>query len=246
MKKYTVAIVDDEIDSQITLRSFLEEYCPSVELIGTYSGVNDCINGLKLAVPDILLLDISLSDGTGFDILRKTTDPDTKVIMITAHGHYAVEAFKYKVDDYLLKPVNPKDLQNSITDLTDLIDKQRNQIPYHNTLHSALKKLGIPSKDKLHITTLKDIVRCEADSNYTLVFLKDESRIIVPKTIKIFEETLGDNGFIRVHQSHLINQEHINTILLKKSCIELKNGDRIPISRKYKSTVVSKFKLKLI
>ncbi len=247
MRKYGVVIVDDEIDSQITLRSFLQEYCPFVELIGTYSSVKECEEGLISVRPDILLLDVSLSDGNGFDILEKVSLPNTKVIMITAHEQFAVKAFKFKVDDYLLKPINPINLKKSIKDLIEEIEsiglreKEEGEVEL-----SKLKKLGIPSKDKLHITTLGDIVRCEADGNYTVVFIKNDTRIVVAKTIKIFEETLAENGFIRVHQSHLINQNHIETVLLKKSAICLKNGNLIPISRKYKSQVVAKFKLKLI
>jgi len=247
MKMYNVVIVDDEIDSQITLQSFLSEYCPNTKLITTYSNVRDCVKKLLVSPPDILLLDINLSDGTGFDVLKEITQLSIKVIFISAHDQYAIDAFKHKVNNYLLKPINPIDLKNAIDDLITTIELERklNNIELFKE-NSSVKKLGIPSKDALQVTSLKDIIRCEANGNYTFIYINDKERIIVPKTIKIFEDILSTNGFIRIHQSHLINQKYLDEIRVKKNLILLKNGDELPVSRKYKMTIINLFKLKII
>jgi two-component system LytT family response regulator len=247
MKKYTVVVVDDEIDSQITLQSFLKEYCPETELAATYSNVKECIENLLISPPDILLLDINLPDGSGFDVLKEIAELSTKVIFISGYDQYAIDAFKHKVSNYLLKPVNPKHLQVAIEDLVKTIELEKKlddiQLLEEN---NNVKKLGIPSKDALQIMSLQDIIRCEANGNYTFIYIKDKERIIVPKTIKIFEDLLAKNGFIRIHQSHLINQIYIDEIRLKKNVILLKNGDQLPVSRKYKTVLVKEFKLKIV
>ncbi|MBL4708005.1 MAG: response regulator transcription factor [Flavobacteriales bacterium] len=247
MNKHSVVIVDDEVDSQIILQNFLNEYCPQTRLIAIYSTVKDCIKNLLTSPPDILLLDINLTDGTGFDVLKEITQLSIKVIFITAHDQYALDAFKHKVNNYLLKPINPKHLQNAIEDIIKTIEleKKLNNIQLFEE-SSNVKKLGIPSKGTLQLKSLQDIIRCEANGNYTFIYINDKERIIVPKTIKVFEELLTNNGFIRIHQSHLINQKYLEEIRIKKNLIFLKNGVQLPISRKYKMIIIRSFKLKII
>lgn len=245
--KYSVVIVDDEIDSQITLRSFLQEYCPDTNLIGTYSNVQNGIKYILQSQPDILLLDINLSDGTGFDVLEKISELKTRVIFITAHEQYAIEAFKHQVDNYLLKPINPNHLKKAINNsIVRIINERKYNGPESLDLASEIKKLGIPSKDIVHLTSLNDIIRCEANGNYTYVYIKNQERLIIPKTIKRFDEILSAHSFIRTHQSHLVNQQYIDKIFLTKNLILLNNGDQIIISRKYKPSIIEIHKLKLI
>ena len=246
-RKYSVIIVDDEADSQITLSSFLHEYCPETQLISVFSGVQDCLKGIKVNPPDILLLDINMSDGTGFDILNEITELSTKVIFITGYDSFAVDAFRYKVSGYLLKPVNPKHLEVVIAEtiatieLEDKLSKLESSEENHQ-----LKSIGIPSNDTVQLTDLRNIIRCEANGNYTYVHFTDRDRIIIPKTIKIFEGILSENGFVRIHQSHLINKMYLSEIRVKDSQVLLKNGDLLSLSRKYKSRIVQEFKLKVV
>lgn len=247
MREYSVMIVDDESDSQITLSSFLREYCPETRLIATYSGVKECLSNIHNNPPDVLLLDINMSDGTGFDVLDGISELSTKVIFITGHDQFAVEAFRYRVSGYLLKPINPKHLEVAIKELIETIEQEEKLSKIESIeKQDQLKILGIPSNDVVQIAALRNIIRCEANGNYTFVYFEDKERIIVPKTIKIFEEILAENGFIRIHQSHLINKVHLSEIRVKVNQILLKNGDILSVSRKYKSRLVQEFKLKVV
>jgi len=247
MDKYSLVIVDDEIDSQITLKSFLQEYCPNIELTGSYSNVQNGVQHILQCEPDILLLDINLSDGTGFDVLNAIAQLKTRVIFITAYEQHAVEAFKYQVDNYLLKPLHPEHLKKAVEGSIKKINTVKKISNLQLLVDSTnVKKLGIPTKDTLHIMELNDIIRCEANGNYTYIYVKDQERIIVPKTMKKFEEILSDHSFIRTHQSHLVNQQYIKKILLKENLLDLNNGDQIAISRKYKPSIISFYKLKII
>jgi two-component system LytT family response regulator len=225
----------------------LDRCCPEAKTIATYSNVKDCVKNILSHPPDILLLDINLSDGTGFDVLKEISELETRVIFITAYEEFAIEAFKYHVDNYLLKPINPKDLQLAISDSIFKI-KSRREFKDLKLLHdkSNSKKIGIPLKGSLHIMNLHEIIRCEANGNYTYIIRENNEKVIVPKTIKKFEELLKTEGFIRSHQSHLINQQFIKEIQKKDNFITLTNNESIPVSRKYKPSVLDAFKFKFL
>jgi two-component system LytT family response regulator len=136
-------------------------------------------------------------------------------VFTTAFEKYAVQAFKFSAIDYLLKPVDPDDLQHAIGKLQEKLSKQemsaKLEILFHNlkTMEGASKRISVPTLHGLEFLQVRDIVRCESDVNYTNIFLKDRQKITVAKTLKEFEELLTDYNFFRVHNSHLINLTHI-------------------------------------
>lgn len=180
--------------------------------------------------PDIVLLDIEMSDGTGLDLMHLLTDIDFKLIFITAHKEYALKAIKYRPYDYLLKPINPFDLIKII-----------NVILTENPVESneqGTKKIVIKNQDKTIVLETKDIIRFEADGAYTKVVTKN-GKHLASKNLKHYTNLLEHSHFLRVHHSHLINTEFIKTFHRHvQSGLSLKNGEKIPVSTRKSSVVL--------
>jgi two-component system LytT family response regulator len=178
-----------------------------------------------------------MPDGSGFDVLERYKSTKTKTIFATAYDAFAINAFKVRAVDYLLKPINPLHLRESISRATEQIRANRSL----KTLNEILQKqqvdrIALPAHDGKYLTAINDIIRLEADVNYCHVHLADGKRILTAKTMKSFEILLGDD-FVRVHQSHLINSRWVVKFLTADSLLELTNGDQVPVSRRRRSVV---------
>lgn len=247
MNYINTIIIDDEVASQALLKEFLLEYCPNVRVINVCSNVSDSVEYLSLNSLDLILLDIDLIDGSGFDVLKKLPDLKAKVIIISAYDQFGITAYRHKVVDYLLKPLNPLDLQASIIHITK-------QIALENSLNESgsklpvtvAKKLGLNAKGIVSIKFIDNIIRCEANGNYTYIHTDGQESVLVPKTMKLYCDILLEFGFIRTHRSHLINKKFVQEIRTSKNQVLLNNGDVIPISRNNKLKVIRAFDLKVV
>jgi two-component system LytT family response regulator len=205
-------IIDDEAHCTDSLSKLLGEHCArTISLSGTFSSVEDGIRGIRELHPDLVFLDVMLHEKTGFDLLKELPSIAFDIIFTTAFDTFAVQAFKFSALDYLLKPVDPDDLIQAVNKVKNKI--AREQAPgqlatlFHN-LKSSLgvsKKIAIPTVSGLKFIEVNDIVRCQSEVNYTLLFLKDKQKITVARTLKEFEDMLAEHHFFRVHNSHLIN-----------------------------------------
>lgn len=204
-------IVDDIENSRITLADDLKNYCKDIFIVGEADSVANGIQLIKMTKPEIVFLDIELQDGTGFDILEKLDKIDFKIIFITGNDSYGIKAIKFSAIDYLLKPVDPDDLVLAIekfkqtenrNDLKTNVDYLLENI---KSIKPKFNRLALNSADKVNMTNIEDIIRCEAQSNYTMFYLKNGSHILVSKSLKEYENLLEEYSFIRVHHSHLIN-----------------------------------------
>lgn len=162
--------------------------------------------------PDLVLLDINLTDGTGFDLLKKFNGFQFKLIFITAHEEYAIQAFKFSAVDYILKPVVASDLLNAVEKAGKAIQQEETELKISALLANLdkIKKIVLKTAESIHIIHVKNIIRCEADVNYTNFYLDNGERLIVSRTLKEFAEMLEPAGFFRTHQSHLVNLDHIS------------------------------------
>jgi len=229
-------IIDDEEHARDTLRMLVEEYCPQVRLIGEAGGVETGVRLIRETHPDLLLLDIQLTDGSGFDLLARLSPLNFRIIFITAYDQYALQAFKFSAVDYLLKPVSRSELVDAVERATQLI-KQQFSIQLH-ALEENLraeagqkKKIILKTADKIHLVDLKDIITCESDSCYTYIHTTDGEKIFVTKTLKEYEEMLESSGFYRVHKSFLVNFEHIRQFDKQDGgYVILTNKLRVPVS----------------
>lgn len=234
-------IIDDVAKAIKTLQSDLRDYCPNVEIIGTADGV---VNGAKLVnelKPELIFLDIQMQDGSGFDLLEIIPHAKAKVIFTTASDEFAIKAFRYAAVDYLLKPVDPEELMDAVT-------KYKSGAVHNgeiDLLKSTLEEKSLPDRvalhtsEKIHLVELKDIIRCASDGNYTEFHFSSGDKLLVTKTLKEFDNLFEGAGFLRVHQSHLINTSHVEAyIKTEGGYIVMKDQSRIPVSVRKKAAVV--------
>ncbi|RLD58629.1 MAG: DNA-binding response regulator [Bacteroidetes bacterium] len=242
-------VIDDEVKARETILSMLKTYCPEVEVIGTAGSVNEGVKVLEEMKPDLLLLDIKMADGTGFDLLRKLKDINFLVIFITAFEEFAIRAIKFSAIDYILKPLDPDELMNAVQKALGVIHKDSMSVKldalYENldTISTNAKKIVLKTTDSVHIVNLKDIVRCESEKNYTHFYTTENEKITVSRTLKEFNELLTDYKFYRVHQSHLINLAHVKRYEKQHGGFLIMDDDSsVPVSFRKKEDLMKLFK----
>ena len=233
-----IAIIDDEPDARHTLRTFLTELCPQVEIAGEADGVESGYRLIRQQKPHAVLLDISMNDGTGFDLLDRFSNPPFRVIFSTAFDEFALKAFKYSALDYLLKPIEPDELVRAIDKIgEDRMDefsmKISNIIKTARTRH--FEKIGLSSQEGLVFLRLEDIVNLEADGNYTTFYLRNGEKHVVVRPLKEFEDLLPSEMFFRTHQSHIVNLNFIKKYLKEDGgYVILENGSKVIVARRRK------------
>lgn len=236
-------IIDDMPDARTLLRKDLESFCPDVEIIGEADSVIAGAKLLNTVTPDIVFLDIMLGDGTGFDLLQILPHTDFKLIFVTASDEYAIRAFKYAAVDYLLKPINPEELQKAVERAKDQINPSDESIHLLNetisTPDELPRRISLHTLEKIIVVEIQDIVHCQSEANNTIFYIKDRPKVFVTKTLKFFDNIFQPHGFARVHQSHLINPEYIHAFIKKDGgYIKMENGDEVPVSVRKKAEVM--------
>ncbi|GGA86252.1 LytR/AlgR family response regulator transcription factor [Puia dinghuensis] len=208
-------LIDDEIDSIRVLQRLLETYCKQVSIVGTANGVESARTLIRECKPDLVLLDIEMSQGNAFDLLNQLQPLDFQVIFVTAFDNYAVRAFKYSAVDYLLKPVDIDDLRNAIDRVQekpmsqDLAQQMKILLENVGMLQLSQQKMAIPTITGLTFVPVQDILRFEAKGNYTTINLCNGESIVATRTIKDYEDVLPEAIFCRIHNSHIINLARI-------------------------------------
>lgn len=248
MKKVRTLIVDDEELARKNLAFILNDYCPQVEVVGEASSAKEAKKFIRDNNIDLLLLDIEMPHGSGFDLLSSLEEPiDFKIIFITAYHEYALQAFKYSAVDYLLKPINIEELERAIEKVRpghDSEPKEKIETLIENISKrgSRMSKIALASMEGLQFIELDDIVYCESQDNYTQFFLNNGRRIMVSRTIKHFEEMLDPDRFFRVHRSNIINLKYIDKYVKGEGgFVVMKQGARIPVSRRRKESFLQLF-----
>ncbi|MEP4597852.1 MAG: LytTR family DNA-binding domain-containing protein, partial [Cyclobacteriaceae bacterium] len=208
-----IVLIDDDDIVKDNLKTLLSIYAPDAEVIGEADGVKSGIACIRQYKPDLVLLDVEMGDGTGFDLLAMYGQLDFKVIFITGHDAYAIKAIKFSAIDYLLKPVDPELLSNALTRARQAIDANEQNLKvstlFQNQETPLLdQKIVLKDAETVYLVAIKDIIRCESQANYTWFFLADGRKIIVSKTLKEFDSLFESKYFFRAHQSHLINLLH--------------------------------------
>ncbi len=240
-------IVDDEEYNRENLNSLLEEYCEDVEVVGFADSVDTAFKLIKSQKPDLVFLDIKMPKKDGFQLLESLNEINFEVIIVTAFNEYAIKAIKFCAVDYLLKPIDIVELTNAVENVSGRI----NQKLENNRLRQLTKffnnskptKIGLASQQRVDFVEISNIIRCESDDNYTHFLLENEEKMTVSKTLKEFEELLVDYGFIRVHQSHLVNSDHIKSYQKSDGgYITMNDGSIIPISRTKRNEIIGLIK----
>jgi two-component system LytT family response regulator len=204
-------LVDDETDSIRVLQKLLETYCPRVTVVGTAEGVETALAVIQATHPDLLFLDIEMTQGNAFDLLNKLRPLSFQVIFVTAFDNYAIRAFKYSAVDYLLKPVDIDELVGAVDRVAErsqqkgIIEQMQVFLDNMGNYNHAQQKMAVPTVEGLIFINLKEVVRLEAKSSYTQIVLDNGEFITATRTIKDYEDILPESMFCRIHNSHIIN-----------------------------------------
>jgi len=229
-------IIDDEDHMRDSLTKLLQRHCPQVVVAGEANSVATGLKTIQNLHPDLVLLDIQMTDGTGFDLLNSLPVIDFKIIFITAFDQYALQAFRFSAVDYLLKPVNPELLAEAVERAGQLVQE------YHNLQMQALqenlknverqnKKIILKTTENIYLLDLNNIISCESDNNYTCIYTADGDKILVSKTLKDYDDMLAGCGFYRVHKSYLINLAHIKRFEKQEGgYVVLTNDLKVPVA----------------
>lgn len=239
-----VVIVDDEATVRNAISSLLSEHFPGISIMATAGTIEEGYEAIVKLKPDLVFLDIGLPDGTGFDLLKRFPQIPFKIIFVTGHQEYALDAIKVSALDYVLKPVDTDELIRAVEKAREVINHEEQQLKFQalkENLQSrkVLKRIILHTSDHLQLISVSEIIRAEADSNYTSFSLSGGKRILVSRTIKEFEGLLTGSGMIRVHQSHLVNINYIDRFVKKDGgYLLLKEGTKIPVSPNLKKKVM--------
>lgn len=229
--KINAIIVEDERHARLMLCSYLKKYYPNVTVRFELDSVQEAVHVLNRQTAHILFLDVQLRDGLGTEILRRLRSKHSyRIIFTTAHDNYTQEAFHHKAFGYLLKPLDPSDFKG-------IMNRVIKDITFAD---QTIKRIKVPTSKGYVMIDTSNIVRCESESNYTRIICDTQSYIL-SKTLKwVEQEVLQDYSFVRVHQSHLVNIDFVNTEELETNYLNLTNGDRIPVSRSKRSQLRDK------
>jgi len=245
-------IIDDEIRARETIQAMLEIYCKDdVQVIGQAKNVRTGIEAIKKLKPDLVLLDIKMPDGSGFDLLARYGKIDFKVVFITAFEEYAIQAFKFSAIDYILKPLEPDELVKAIDKVKDFFkSSQTNNMDLQfETFLSNMqnkkvddKKLVLKTTENIYVIPVHEVIALSSDRNYTRFYFLERQPIIVSKTLKEFENILSNHGFMRVHRSHVINLKYIERFeKTDGGYAVMRGGLKIEVSHRRKEDLLSFF-----
>jgi len=233
-------IVEDEHEMREALTRRIAENCPDIELVGQADKVLSAAKLVKEVKPDLVFLDVELPEGKGFDLLDITDHP-VKVIFTTGSNEYAIKAFQYAAIDYLLKPFTTDELLRAVERASDSAPVQPDQVQIlGGTMQGGSPdKLALHTSDKIIFTGIEDIIRCEADGNYTHFYITGKPSVLVARTLKEYDKLLFDKGFYRVHQSHLVNVKSVaEFVKTDGGYLVLTDGAKVPVSTRKKQGVL--------
>ena len=232
-------IVEDEINGLNNLQNLIRQNCEGVEVVGTANNISEGLQvlGSSGAKPDVAFLDISLPDGLVFKMLNQLRPINFEIIFVTAYEEYAIRACDYSSIGYILKPIDPDALKVAVSRIVlkrqNEMDRRLELFTNHYSNPNAFTKMSISAVDGIYFVNIRDIVRFEAEDNYTHIFLSSGERITASKTIKSYEELLAPYNFYRVHKRHVINLNFMRKFVKGEGGFVIMDDDmEIEVSRR--------------
>lgn len=244
MNMMKAILIDDEKHNLENLEALLQTYCPHVQVAATAMNAADGKTAILQHHPDLVFLDIQMPGKSGFDLLRELSQYNFEVIFITAYDQYAIQAIKFAAVDYLLKPVNIEELQDAVSRALVNNRQKKQNLQLENLIQLLQQQ---KEAHRIALTTLREtrfiptteIIRCESSNNYSIFYLANGEKLTVSKPIYEYEELLKSYGFIRCHQSHLINKQYVKSWVKEDGHYLLfENGTQVPVSRNRKEQVM--------
>ncbi len=242
-----IVIIDDQEDSVEKLSFLLHKFCGNLTVSGVANSGKEAIALINKTKPDIVFLDVEMDDMNGFEVLERLDNTNFKVIFTTAYDKYAIQAIRFSALDYLLKPIQKNDLMAALErakEQSNVVEKQQvsglAEIAKNKPMQ--LERIGLTTNDGLVFKSVKDIIHCESDRNYTLVHLINNEKLLVSKALKEIDETLEGSGFFRIHNSFLINLSHVKKYVRGDGGhVIMSNGKEINVSRSKKDEFLELF-----
>ena len=236
-------IIEDELNSREILRNYLAKYCPEVTVLGEADSIQKGLKILNTHNPDLLFLDVEMPYGNAFDLLDQLPDRNFETVFVTAYNHYAIDALNHHAAYYLMKPINIDELIKAVEYVQEV--RQKEKVLEDGVLQPKVSslngKITIPQQDGFQVLNVCDILYCQADDNYTEVYLSS-SKILVSKTLKYFEDILQTYSFARIHKSYLVN---VNEIVKyrkgKGGSVVISNGKELLVSASKKKDLLAYF-----
>lgn len=241
----TGIVIDDEENNVLNLQLLLQKHCSGIAIVATATNADDGINIIRQNNPDVVFLDIQMPGKNGFQLLQALPRLDFEIIFITAYDQYGIQAVKFAALDYILKPIKVEDLQHAVQKAIEksMLKKQNMHLQHFITLlqqnnSKEEQRIALPSAKETRFVQTQHIVHCESQNSYTLFFLNNKEKILVAKPIYEYEELLAAYGFIRCHQSHLVNKKFIKSwVKTDGDYLLLEDGTQLPIARQKKATI---------
>jgi len=241
-------IVEDEPMSRQILAGYIERYCPDVSLMAEADSVKTGIAAIKKHRPDIVFLDVEMPKGNGFDLLEQIDEINFETVFVTAYGNYAMKALNYSAAYYILKPVSIDELVSAVDKIKTSKKNEKGSVHTKILLeniqatHLQNYKIVLPLLDGFEVVCIKDIVHCSANDNFTDFHLAGKHKKMICRTLKFYEDLLGESGFMRVHKSHLVNLDHIVKYTRGKGGqVTMADGSVIDVSPNKKDELLVKF-----
>jgi two-component system LytT family response regulator len=241
-------LVDDEVHGLDTLSILLKEYCPKVQIVDRCRSAKAALEVIENLKPSLVFLDIEMPGMNGFEMLEKFEVVPFAIIFTTSYDQYAIKAIRFSALDYLLKPIDPKELivaVHKVQTQKQLPAAEQFQMLLSHVQHkeTGFKKIAVPTLEGFELIPAEQVVRCEADDNYTYLYLKNKNKIVASRTLKEIEEQLQDfDFFVRVHHSYLVNLNEVTKYIRGEGgYLVMSDGATVNVSRSRKDSLMKWF-----
>lgn len=237
-------IIDDEEQQRSLINKLIKRYAPAIQVVGEAASVSRGSELIKEEEPDLVFLDVELTDGTGFDLLQQVAGTGFHLIFITAHNEFAIRAFRFSALDYLLKPIDPEEFAESVQKAMQLHQKQQMEVQLAVLMGNIQslgdnKKLVLRDASHIHVVQVADICYLQSENNYTSFILADKRKIVVTKALKEYEQLLANQRFFRSHQSYLINLAYLRHIDKRDGgSVVMKDGTELPLATRKREALI--------
>ncbi len=241
-----ILIIDNEDEIRDILKQMIVKWSDGYHMIDEANGVSSGIAKINSFQPDIVMLDVEMDDGTGFDLLKQILEPTFQLIFTTAHNKYAVQAFKFSAIDYLMKPIDPVELSACLEKASQRFTNNTLQKQISVMMEQMMEKkpkepqIVLKDTDKTYFVKVSDILYCIAQGAYTKFYLAEGEPIFMSRNLRTYEDMLSPEGFIRTHHSCLVNPTKIKVYDRKTDCgsLILEGGHVLPVAQRKKDFVV--------
>jgi two-component system LytT family response regulator len=239
-------LVDDDAVSRELIAKTVASYCPNVTVAAMAQNVQEGVSAINEHDPDLVLLDIKMPDGSGFDLIKHFDKPDFKVIFVTGYMEYAIKGYKFGAIDYILKPFDDEDLAHAVNKAHDVIRFEEKlkfkALAESFSANGKADRLVLKTSDQVHLVPMDRVISIEADGNYSTFHLVDGRKVIVSRSIKDYEEMLIDKGFHRIHKSHIINIAQLSYFdKADGGDVIMSDGSKVPVASRKRDMLLDLF-----